>query len=119
MRSLLQAVQPSSKQPPLNPLSKNTGPSLVDPDELASEIVTGLADRLRDDHGYELVAGTGTGGTGTREHPLRPAGSIVVDSEPGKLTVTLRGVNVDARDLFTGVGSELEQRHEGLRVGIG
>ena len=29
MRSLLQAVQPSSKQPPLNPLSKNTGPSLL------------------------------------------------------------------------------------------
>ncbi|BBY02422.1 hypothetical protein A5692_06405 [Mycobacterium sp. E342] len=96
-----------------------TVPETVDPDELASEIVTALADRLRDDHGYELATATGTGGTGTREYPLHPAGGIVLDSEPGKLTVTLRGVNADAHDLFTGVSSELEQRHEGIRVGIG
>ncbi|WP_169716550.1 hypothetical protein [Mycobacterium europaeum] len=78
-----------------------TVPETVDPDELASEIVTALVDRLRDDRGYELATGTGTGGTGTREYPLHPAGSIVVGSEPGTLTVTL------------------EQRHEGIRVGIG
>lgn len=96
-----------------------TVPETVDPDELASEIVTALVDRLRDDRGYELATGTGTGGTGTREYPLHPAGSIVVGSEPGTLTVTLRGVNADAHDLFTGVSSELEQRHEGIRAGIG
>jgi len=88
--------------------------------ELESEIVTAVADRLRDDHGYELVAKAGAGDSGTRnEHALHPAGSIIVDSKPGALRVELHGVKVDAHDLFTGVSSELEQRHGGLRVEIG
>ncbi len=79
-----------------------------------------MADRLKDDHGYELVAEAVAGGSETRnEHPLRPASSIAVDSKPGALKVKLHGVKVDAHDLFTGVSSELEQRHEGLRVDIG
>jgi hypothetical protein len=45
-------------------------------------------------------------------------GAIVVHRDRDALTVKLRGVSVDARDLFTGVSSELEQRHEGLRVEI-
>jgi len=43
----------------------------------------------------------------------------VVDKKPGGLKVELHGSEVDADDLFTGVSSELEQRHEGLRVEIG
>ncbi len=97
-----------------------TVPETVDVKELESEIVTAVADRLRDDHGYELVAEAGAGGSETRnEHLLHPAGSIVVDSKPGALKGKLHGVKVDAHDLFTGVSSELEQRHEGLRVEIG
>jgi hypothetical protein len=92
----------------------------VDVAELESEIVTAVADRLRDDHGYELVAAAGAGGPGTgNEHPWHPAGSIVVAREPGALKVRLHGVQVDAPDLVTGVSSELQQRHEGLRVEIG
>ena len=95
-------------------------PETVDVIELEREIVTAVADRLRDDHGYELVAEAGAGGSETRnEYRLHPAGSIVVDGEPGALEVKLHGVKVDAHDLFTGVSSELEQRHEGLRVEIG
>ena len=97
-----------------------TVPETVDVTELESEIVTSVADRLRDDHGYKLVAAAGAGGPGTgNEHPLHPAGSIVVGREAGPLKVRLHGVQVDAHDLFTGVSSELEQRHEGLRVEIG
>ena len=97
-----------------------TVPETVDVQELESEIVTAVADRLRDDHGYELLAEAGAGGSGTRnEHALHPAGSIVVDKKPGALKVELHGVKVDAQDLFTGVSSELEQRHGGLRVEIG
>jgi hypothetical protein len=50
---------------------------------------------------------------------LHPAGSIIVDKKPGALKVELHGVKVDAHDLFTGVSSELEQRHGGLRTEIG
>jgi hypothetical protein len=97
-----------------------TVPGSVDAEELEGEIVTALADRLRDDHGYELVTGAGPGSTGTHnEHPLHPTGSIVIDRKPGVLQVKLRGVGVNAHDLFTGVSSELEQRHEGLRAEIG
>ncbi len=97
-----------------------TMPETVDVTELESEIVTAVADRLRDDHGYDLVAEvrTGTSGTGN-EYPLHPGGSIIVDREPAALRVKLHDITVDARDLFTGVSSELEQRHEGLRVEIG
>ena len=97
-----------------------TVPETVGVKELESEIVTAMADRLRDDHGYELVAEAGAGDSGTRnEHALHPAGSIIVDKKPGALKVELHGVKVDAHDLFTGVSSELEQRHGGLRVEIG
>ena len=74
----------------------------VDVAELESEIVTAVADRLRDDHGH-VVAAAGAGGPGTgNEHPWHPAGSIVVAREPGALKVRLHGVQVDAPDLFTG-----------------
>jgi hypothetical protein len=97
-----------------------TVPETVDATELEREIVKAVADRLRDDHGYDLVAEgrASASGTGSR-YPLRPAGSIVVDQDPGALRVKLHDVTVDAHDLFTGVSSELEQRHEGLRVEIG
>ena len=39
--------------------------------------------------------------------------------EPGAPKVEHHGVKVNAHDLFTGVSSEPEQRHEGLRVEIG
>jgi len=92
-----------------------TVPETVDAKELESEIVTAVADRLRDDQGYELAAG----GSGTQnEYPLHPAGGIVVDKKPGALRVKLHGVQADAHDLVTGVSSELEQRHEGLRTEI-
>ncbi len=59
-----------------------TVPKTVDVKELESEIVTAVADRLKDDHGYELVAEAGAGGSETRnEHPLHPAGSIAVDTQ--------------------------------------
>jgi NAD/NADP transhydrogenase alpha subunit len=97
-----------------------TVPETVDVKELESEIIIAVADRLRDDHGYELVVEAGAGDSGTRhEHALHPAGSIIVDKKPGALKVELHGVEVDAHDLFTGVSSELEQRHGGLRAEIG
>lgn len=92
-----------------------TVPETVDATELEEEVVTALADRLRDDHGLELTAGA----PGSNEYPLRPSGSIVIDTRPGELRVRLRGLDVDAHDLFIGVSSELEQRHEGLRAEIG
>jgi len=56
-----------------------------------------VVDRLRDDHGYELVTEVGAGGSGTRnEYPLHPAGSIVVNRKPGARKVKLDGVRVDA-----------------------
>lgn len=97
-----------------------TLPESVDVDELEREIVEAVADRLRDDHGYELVAALPADASGTaNEYPLHPASSIVVARTPGVLKVKLHGVKVDAHDLFTGVSSELEQRHEGLGVEIG
>lgn len=97
-----------------------TLPETVDAHEIEDEIVTALADRLRDDHGYELVAGVSASISGTgNEYPLHPSSSIVIEKEPRALRVKLRGVKVDARDLFTQVSSELEQRHQELRAEIG
>ena len=97
-----------------------TVPETVDVTELECEIVTAVADRLRDDHGFDFSAEVMASASGTgNEYPLHPAGNIVVDREPGALRVKLHAVKVDAHDLFTGVSSELEQRHEGLRVEIG
>lgn len=97
-----------------------TLPETVDVNELESEIVTAVADRLRDDHGYQLMAEVRPSASGTAtEYPLHPTSSIVADRKPGALTVKLKGVSVDANDLFTGLSSELEQRHEGLRAAIG
>ncbi|HTX97836.1 MAG TPA: hypothetical protein VME67_25175 [Mycobacterium sp.] len=53
------------------------------------------------------------------ECPLVPSSSIVVDKKPGALKVKLKGVDFDAYDLFIGVSSELEQRHDGLRAELG
>ncbi len=95
-------------------------PDTVDAAELEGEIVTAVADRLRDDQGYELPAAGCADARGLRhEYHLRPGGSILISSAPGTLMVRLHDVRVDANDLFTGVSSELEQRHEGLRVNIG
>ncbi len=97
-----------------------TVPDTVDVTELEREIVTAVADRLRDDHGYDLLTEVRANASGTaNEYRLHPGGSIIVDREPGALKVKLHGVKVDAHDLFTGVSSELEQRHERLRVEIG
>ena len=97
-----------------------TVPETVDATALECEIVTAVADKLRDDHGFDLAAEVRASASGTgNEYPLHPAGSIVVDRELGALRVKLHSVKVDAHDLFTGVSSELEQRHEGLRVEIG
>ena len=96
-----------------------TVPETVDVEELEQEIITGMADRLRDDHGYQL-AGVSASASGTANaYPLVPTGSIVVDQEPGALSVKLQGVNVDAGDLFTGVTASWSKRHEGLRAEIG
>ena len=96
---------------------KLTVPETVDRIQLQKEIIGGLADRLRDDHGYELEeAGAGASGPSTRMvRALRPQGSIVVDTN-GAVKVSLRRVDVDARDLFIAVISELEQRYEGIRA---
>ena len=98
---------------------KLTVPETIDLAALVDEIVTGLADRLRDDYGYELdEAGRGAASPAAHNvYALRPHGSIVIETD-GALTVSLRRVDVDARDLFTGLISELEQRHEGLRAEI-
>lgn len=97
-----------------------TVPDTVDAAELEGEIVTAVADRLRDDQGYELpAAGYADARARGHEYHLHPDGRILVTSAPGTLTVSLHGIRVDANDLFTGVSSELEQRHEGLRVNIG
>jgi hypothetical protein len=80
-----------------------TLPEIVDVKELEHEIVEAVADRLRDDHGYELVAGVSASASGTgNEYPLHPTSSIVVDKEPGALRVKLQGVKVDAHDLSRG-----------------
>lgn len=97
-----------------------TVPATVDPGELERELVTAVADRLRDDHGYRLAAQGPTGASAARtEYLMDPAGKVVVDKGPGALNVKLRGLQVDAHDLFTGISSELELRHEGLRTEIG
>jgi hypothetical protein len=97
-----------------------TLPETTNVRELESELVTAVADRLRDDHGYQLAAEVRRDASGTRnDYPMNPAGRIVVDKRPGKLKIKLHGVDVDARDLFTGISSELGLRHEGLRTEIG
>lgn len=89
----------------------------VDVDALEDEVVTAIADRLRDEHGYELRDAVSSGDADAeREYALLPSGGITVRRRTGGLVVKLRGVDVDADDLFTGVSSELEQRHDGLRV---
>lgn len=93
-------------------------PKAVDVGELAAEIVAAIADRLRDEHGYDVPAGVPVIASARSEYPLSPSGRIVVDVQPGVLTVKLHDVDVDAHDLFTLVSSELEQRHDGLRVEI-
>ncbi len=94
-------------------------PDTADPAEFEEEVVTALSDRLRDEHGYERTSGPT--GSGDSEHHFRlaPTGAIVVVQRQGRLTVRLREIDVDSRDLFTGVSSELEQRHDGLAVEIG
>ncbi|WP_156689850.1 hypothetical protein [Mycobacterium sp. Marseille-P9652] len=94
-------------------------PDTVDAAELERELLTAVADRLRDDHGCALTEEVRPTASGANEYLLRPAGGILIDRTPGALHVKLRGVGADAHDLFTGVSSELEQRHDGLGVEIG
>ncbi len=94
-------------------------PPTVDVTELERELVTAVADRLRDDHGCALTDEINATASGASEYVLRPAGGIVVKREPGALKVKLKGVDADAHDLFIGVSSELEQRHDGLGAEIG
>lgn len=97
-----------------------TVPVTVDAEDLERELVAAVADRLRDDHGYRLAAEGPTGPSAARtEYPMDPTGKVVVDKKPGTLKVKLLGLAVDAHDLFTGISSELGQRHEGLRTEIG
>ncbi len=121
-------ASPSERQPELLrgisvahvTMLKLTVPATVDIGELEHEIVTAVADRLRDDHGYELIAEARPRASETANtYRLHPTGSIVVDKDRGVLEVKLRGINVDADDLFTAVSSEMEQRHDGLGVEIG
>jgi hypothetical protein len=94
---------------------KLSGQGLSDIAGLEQELVTAVADRLRDEHGYQLGdSPSGGGSKADHEYRLLPAGGIVVHHHPRALMVKLRGVDVDARDLFTGVSSQLEQRHDGL-----
>ena len=97
-----------------------TVPAGIDAGELERELVTAVADRLRDDHGYRLTTKRPTGAAAARtEYPMNPSGKVVVDKKRGALRVGLRGLEVDAHDLFTGISSELELRHDGLRTEIG
>jgi hypothetical protein len=72
----------------------------VDRAELEQDLVTVVVDMIRDERDYTLV----------------PEGGIVVRHHDGALKVTLRGVDTDIRDLFTGVSGELEQHHNGLHT---
>ncbi|KAA0099625.1 hypothetical protein CIW49_08495 [Mycolicibacterium sp. P1-18] len=93
-------------------------PVTVDPDEFEEEVVTAVADRLRDEHGFERSPGSTGSDETEHRYQLTPDGAIVVVRRQDRLTVRLRELDVDARDLFTGVSSELEQRHDGLAVEI-
>lgn len=91
-----------------------TVPDTVEPGKVADEVVVALADRLRDDHGYELDDSVSpVPPTSRLVYALRPRGSIVVDTD-GALTVSLHQVDVDVRDLFIAVIGPLEQRYDGL-----
>src|SRR4051794_30941592 len=94
-------------------------PATVDPVEFEEEVVTAVSDRLRDEHGYERTLGPTGSGESEHRYQLAPTGAIVVEQRQGLLTVRLREIDVDIRDLFTGLSSELEQRHDGLTVEIG
>jgi hypothetical protein len=97
-------------------------PEMVDSAALEHELVTALADRLRDEHGRRLSSeakAMNPEAAGAHDYQLTPDGAIVVERRPQTLAVKLRGVDIDAQDLFIGVSSELEQRHAGLGVEIG
>lgn len=95
-------------------------PETVDVVQLEREIVDGAVARLRDDHGYELSSSAAIPRIrGARhEYRLRPTGCIVIERERNALSVRLHGVAVDARDLFTAVCGDIEQRHDGLDTEI-
>jgi hypothetical protein len=96
-------------------------PETVDIGRLEVEVVTALADRLRDEHGDELAQPPTLGDDAASDHvyALSPTGRIVVRHHGSAMTIELRDVDVDARDLYTGVSSELEQRYDGLRIQLG
>lgn len=88
-------------------------------DDVAGEVLDDLRDRLADQYGYEATGETSPTAKGVNHAMSRNANVEVIDHD-GTLTFKLHGfVDVDAHDLFTGVGSSIEQRHVGTRVEIG
>jgi hypothetical protein len=87
-------------------LTMQLPPDAVDLDEFEEEVVTAISDRLRDERGFKRT-GSLDDRDSQRAYELAPSGAIVVMTQGRQLTVRLREIDVDARDLFTGVSSEL------------
>lgn len=111
-------ANPLRKANPMTRLTITT-PATVDLADLEQQTVSALADRLRDDHGYELPNLHPRPSESGNEYQLAPTGRIVVDSRQNTLTVRLHGLDVDAHDLFIAVSSELEQQYDELSTEIG
>ena len=95
------AVSPANSVAQVTDLTV-TLPEAVDVEELEHEIVTAVADRLRDDHGDELMAEVRASASGTAsEYPLHPTSSILVDKKPGALRGTVNLSN--PRAIFAGL----------------
>jgi hypothetical protein len=88
-------------------------------DELISEVLTDLQSRLSDQYGYEATGSTSPTANGVN-HEMSPRADIEVIDRGDTVVVKLHGFHgVDEDDLFTGLASTLEQRHDGVRVEIG
>ena len=87
--------------------------------EVVREVLDDLRDRLSDQYGYEATGETSPTAKGINHAMSRNANVEVIDGDDA-VTFKLHGfVDVDAHDLFTGVGSGVEQRHVGTQVEIG
>ena len=96
-----------------------TVPSTFYLDDMESEVLASVGDRLRDDYGYERSGAVSRDSSANRDsYPLSPAGAIVVEKKADRLIVKLHGVEADSHDLFRAVSSDLEQRHEGVSAEI-
>jgi hypothetical protein len=73
---------------------KLSGQGIANVARLEQELVTAVADKLRDEHGYELRDfPSADGSEADHEYRLFPAGGIVVHHHPRALMVKLRGVD--------------------------